>query len=126
VTIACQNEFASVVVVALDDKPIAKSGRVLVQVGTSCRPTGWKERPMKVPTKEGSVNGARIVEVGKGPWQVVKTHGEIAILNTALTKATVLDPNGMAMVALPVAKTSHGVKITLPEDALYICLELAR
>jgi hypothetical protein len=126
VTIVCQNEFASVVVVTLDDQPIAKSGRVLVQLGTSCRPTGWKERPMKVPTKEASVEGARIIEVGKGPWQVVRMRGEITLLNSTITKATVLDPNGMPVASVPVAKEGTGVKIALPENALYLCLEAGR
>lgn len=123
VTITCQNEFASVIVVALDDKPIAKSGRLLVQVGTSCRPTGWKERPMKVPTKEGSIDGARIIETGKGPWQVVKARGEVAIRNASISKATALDPNGVALTSLPVSKEGNLVRVTLPENALYLCLE---
>lgn len=126
VTIACQNEFASVVVVPLDDQPIATSRRLLVQVGTSCRPTGWKERPMQVPTKESSREGARIIEVGKGPWQVVKTHGEITLRNSAITKATALDPNGVPLAEIPVAKAAGGVQIALPESALYVCLEAGR
>ena len=45
VTIECANQYALVVVVALDDRPIAASRRLLVQVGTVCRPTGWREQP---------------------------------------------------------------------------------
>ena len=123
VTIACENNYASIVVIPLDDKPIAVSGRLLVQIGTESRPTGWKERPMRIPGKDGPIEGRRIIEVGQSPWQVVKTRGAITVRNAGISKATVLDVNGMAVAELPVTKVAGGVKIPLPEDALYMCLQ---
>jgi hypothetical protein len=78
---------------------------------------------MTVPTKEAGVAGARIIEVGKGPWQVVKTRGEITLRNATIAKATVLDPNGMPLADVPLVKSGGGVNIALPENALYLCLE---
>jgi len=78
---------------------------------------------MKVPAKEGVIDGARIIEVGKAPWQLIKARGEVVIRNSTLTKATVLDPNGMPLGDLPIAKQGNGVKIALPENALYVCLQ---
>ena len=39
--IACANPYATIVAVALDDQPLATSRKVLIQVGTTCRPSGW-------------------------------------------------------------------------------------
>lgn len=123
VTIACSNEFASIVVVPLDDRPIASSGRLLVQMGTSCRPTGWKERPLRIPSQDGFVQGARIIEAGTAPWRMIRTRGEITLRNSTLTRASVLDPNGRVRGDLSISREGDRIKVKLPEDALYLCLQ---
>ncbi|MEK7764734.1 MAG: hypothetical protein AAB368_00720, partial [bacterium] len=40
-TLICRNPYASVIVVALDGTPLRDARRVLVQLGTTERPTGW-------------------------------------------------------------------------------------
>ena len=50
--IVCGNQYAAVLVVAMDDRPLGKSGKVLVQVGTQCHPTGWQERRITIQVKE--------------------------------------------------------------------------
>jgi hypothetical protein len=37
-------------------------------------------------------------------------------------KATMLDANGMPVADLPITKDGTGVKLPLPENALYVCL----
>jgi len=123
VTIECANEYAAIVVVPLDDKPIASSGKLLVQAGTVCRPTGWAERAMRIPRKEGVVEGSRIVSTGKAPWQIEKTRATVTIRNRALAKATALDPNGMREADVALERIPDGVRIVLPPDALYVCVE---
>ena len=44
VTIQSSNDYATVMLAALDGKPLKESQSVLVQVGTIARPTGWTER----------------------------------------------------------------------------------
>ena len=122
-TIECTNEYASIVVVPLDGKPIASSGKLLVQAGTVCRPTGWVERPLRVPQGDGAVEGARIIEVGKSPWQVENTRATVTIHNKAVSKATALDPNGMPAGDVAVERSADGVKIALPPNALYVCVQ---
>ncbi len=49
VDITCRNRYATIVIVPLDGNPIRESGKVLVQVGTVCRPTGWTRRSYAGP-----------------------------------------------------------------------------
>ena len=86
----------------LDDKPIATSKRILCQMGTIARPTGWKEKAMRIPTKEGTLDGSRIVDAGRPPWQVEKMRGALGVRNPSITRATVLDPNGMPISDIPI------------------------
>ena len=123
VTIECANDYASIVVVSLDGKPIASSGKLLVQAGTVCRPTGWVERPMRVPRGDGVVDGARIIEVGKSPWQIENTRATVTIRNQAVSKATALDANGMPAGDVAVERVADGVRIVLPPNALYVCVQ---
>ncbi len=123
VTIACQNEYASIVIVTLDDRPIATSGRLLVQVGTCCRPTGWKERPMRVPTPEGLVAGARIIDTGHSPWQVQKTRASVTIRNARLSKAILLDSNlNETDTPVDLRGRKGSVTVQLPANAMYVVL----
>jgi len=123
VTIACANDYAAIVVVPLDDKPIASSGRLLVQAGTVCRPTGWVERTIRIPQKEGAIEGSRIVDTGKAPWQIENTQATILLRNPTVSKATALDPNGMPAGDVAVERTPDGAKIVLPPNALYVCVQ---
>jgi hypothetical protein len=125
VRIASSNEYASVTVVSLDDKPIATSGRLLVQIGTTSWLTGWREKPAQISTKEGPVEGSRILNAGGPPWQIEKMHGALGVRNGSLVKATALDPNGMATSNIPIWKGNGEIRIKLPSNALYVCLESA-
>lgn len=124
VTIDCANPYASIVVVPLDDRPIASSSKLLIQAGTVMRPTGWVERAMRIPREGGeAVEGRRIVETGKAPWRVENTKATVVVRNGALSRATALDPNGMPGAEVPVERTPAGLKIVLPPDALYVAVE---
>jgi hypothetical protein len=125
VRIASSNEHASVTVVSLDDQPIATSGRLLVQIGTPCWPTGWKAKPVRTSTDEGPVEASQIVNAGGPPWQIEKMHGALGVKNTSITKATALDPNGMPVSDIPIWKRDGEISIKLPPSALYVCLESA-
>ena len=127
VMIASQNNYASVTVVSLDEKPIATSGCLLVQIGTIARPTGWKEKPMRIPTKQGTtLDGYRIIDPGGPPWRIEKMHGALAVQNTTITRATVLDPNGMPISDIPIWRGDEDIRISLPASALYVCLRSAQ
>ena len=123
VKIASSNEYASVTVVSLDNKPIATSARLLVQIGTTSWPTGWRVKPLQISTKEGSVDGSRILSAGGPPWQVEQMHGALGVRNISISRATALDPNGMAISDIPIWRGNGEIRIKLPSNALYVCLE---
>ena len=126
VTIVSKNDYACVITVSLDEKPIATSGRILVQIGTIARPTGWKEKPLRIPTKVGTrLDGSRIVDVGGPPWRIEKMNGALGVRNVSITRATVLDPNGMPSSEIPIWRGDGEIRISLPSSALYVCLRSA-
>jgi hypothetical protein len=119
-TISSGNDYATVLLVSIDDKPLATSGRVLVQVGTTERPAGWKTRPAKV----GGEEGEQVVDFGKAPWLIVEGDVKVTIRNPHLKAGTVLDPNGMATRRMPLTEAAGGGKaLAFPPDALYVLLE---
>ena len=123
VQITCRNAYATIVVVPLDDKPIRESARVLVQAGTLARPTGWTTRPARVRAGGKQTDAHYILSIGKAPWQVENVDATVAIANPRLTKATLLDVNGMP-TATPVTVTAggKGVTVALPPNTLYLVL----
>jgi hypothetical protein len=123
VEIASDNDYGTVIVVSLDDKPIRQSGKLLVQATTQCRPTGWREKPVTIRVKEGNFPGFEVVNFGKAPWQVTRAHLTLTISNPGLSKATVLDANGNAAGEAKLERRGDEVEFRFPEDALYVILQ---
>jgi hypothetical protein len=107
----------------MDEKPLKTSAKILVQVGTECRPTGWKESPTTIEVKEGKFPGFKIDSYGGAPWQVVRAAVTLKLSNPTLKKATALDANGNAVGEVPLTKTAGGVSLRFPENALYVVLQ---
>ena len=123
-TIACDNRYASIVVVPLDGRPIGKSGKLLVQAGTLARPTGWTVVPFRARIDGKQGDCFRILDTGKMPcrWRTSDAYGHRR--QPALSKATLLDVNGMATTT-PVELKRAGGKATvvLPANTIYVVLE---
>jgi hypothetical protein len=119
VDIHSDNAYATILIVSLDGKDLKSSSKVLIQVGTTERPTGWVTRPVKV----GKAEGEEIVNFGKRPWQIVNTDATVTIRNPGLKTAHVLDANGMKVKDVPLEAAPSGKSLKLPSDTLYIELE---
>jgi len=118
------NTFAAVSAASLDGEPLKSSGKILVQVGTRTRPSGWSTEPVEIELKEGGkVSGKKIVSYGGAPWLIEKADVQLEIANPDLTKATVLDPNGYPSGTIELEKSNEGVRFRFPEAALYVVLE---
>ena len=123
IEIDCKNKYGAVAVVSLDGKPLKESAKVLVQIGSTARPTGWATVPAKIKHGNETIDGFRITSTGKMPWQVRSAVGTLSINNARLTKGTVLDPNGLATDAPVQLQPGDGkVTLTLPSNALYVIL----
>jgi hypothetical protein len=125
-TIRCRNEYASITVVSMDDQPLDRSERVLLQVGTQAFPSGWKTEPVEMTAADGrKFDGVRIADLGKAPWRIVRARGEVEIRNRKLNRARVLGPTGMVQSNARIERTAEGLRVPLPEDALYLILDVA-
>lgn len=114
VTIESQNEYGSILMVALDGKPLAESGKILVQAATEDKPYGFTVQP------RGDYN--RITDLGGYPLNVRKIQATVSV-NSKAREAVVLD--GVGYETDRRAKTSGGGKgtqVVLPEDAIYTLL----
>ena len=119
VDIESGNDYAAVLVVAMDDKPLRSSRKILVQVGTTERPLGWKTRPVQV---KGRV-GEEVTSFGRAPWMIVNADATLTLRSSAISKARVLDPNGLPIEDLSLSATSGRKTLLFPTNALYVVLE---
>jgi hypothetical protein len=121
-TIESRTSYGVVLAVSLDGKPLDTSAKVLVQMGTDCRPAGWKEISQTVKVREGSYPGFKLESVGKAPWQLVRADVKLTLANSGLRKATVVDPAGKARGEVKLER-GKAVSFRFPPDALYVVLE---
>jgi hypothetical protein len=124
VAIRSRNAYGSVVIVPLDDRPLAQSRQILIQVGTIARPAGWIARHRSVEAGGELHDGFQILRKGGEPVLVENTRAQIEIANPSVRKATALDVNGLPM-AEPVLVQQRGERllVTLPANALYTIVE---
>jgi hypothetical protein len=119
VEIQSKNDYATVLVVSMDDKPLKDSAKILVQVGTTERPAGWTTKPTQVAGKPGEV----VVNFGHAPWMIVRSDIKVSVKNASISRAHVLDPNGMSVGELPLQDVANGKTFVFPPDALYVVLQ---
>lgn len=108
-SIASNLDLIHVVAVALDGKPLATSGKILLQVMAEEKPSGFRA--------EASGPGAkRIVSIGRDPWLVREIEGTVRFKrpDAARLKAVALDPNGDRVKTL-----GHAAEIRLDPRTVY-------
>ncbi|MBY0232995.1 MAG: hypothetical protein K2W96_27250, partial [Gemmataceae bacterium] len=120
--VRCGNGHAALLAVALDGKPLAESERVLAQLGTECRPEGWKETPAKVKAGKDMIDGFKLESHGKAPWRVEKGDCKVAIRNRVLRRATACGPDGRAAGEVETRRDDKGLSFRFPPEALYVVL----
>jgi hypothetical protein len=110
-TIESDLDLAHIIAVSLDDKPLAASNRILLQVNSEEQTTGFA-------TEVASAGVKRITSIGRDPWQAKRLSGQVAFRRSdaADLKVTPLDFNGY-----PAANAAAGnaASIRLHPTTLY-------
>lgn len=106
-------EYGAIALVALDGKPLAASGKLLLQVMSEDKNWGWKT----APADKGLT---RIESLGGPPLLVRNLTGTVTLTcpDASSLKITALDANGY-----PVAKVGVGPKLDLRPGTLYYLIE---
>ncbi len=114
VVIDVDNEFASILLITLDNQPIHQSKELLLQTMTVERPYGFE-----------ATNGdeGRITNMGSYPFGVEKIDGKIQFKDADKVSINVipLDPNGYPQqnISIDVQKENGLLSFKLAEDAIY-------
>ncbi|MGF1484341.1 MAG: hypothetical protein ACFBZ8_08250 [Opitutales bacterium] len=115
VSIVSGMHYGTIILVSLDGKPITESGKMLLQIGTEERPTGWDET--------GTSPGPKTINsIGNGPFQLTEVDGTVTINRPDAASLTVtpLDFNGYRTDTPP---TTGANPITLQSDVIYYLIE---
>jgi hypothetical protein len=121
--IESSNEYATINLVSLDGDPIAESNKLLLQVVTVNRLSGYETKPAKFRVGEGDngyeVEGEQIVRIGKPPYRIADTQVTVNFKSKRFQKATLLDWNGYAKSEM----TIDNGQLKLPHDCVYAVIE---
>ncbi len=123
VTIRSRNKYAAVLVVAMDNRPLTQSHEVLVQVGTTMRPSGWQSKPATFTVGKKTVRGHSVVSTGSNPWRIRDTHVTITLRDKNVAHAEMLNVNGYFHRALRAKWKAGKVTLRLPRNAMYVVLK---
>jgi hypothetical protein len=125
IAIRSQNGYAAVVVVSMDEEPLASSRKILVQVGTSARPNGWKTKVAEFLGEDGKtmLKGFEVISTGAQPWRIVNTEVGLAVRNKALTTATLLDTAGYPVEEVQGTRAGDDFSLRLPLNTMYLILQ---
>ena len=106
-------DVAHAVVISLDGQPLATSKRMLLQVMTEEKPTGFRSESL-------GDRRHHITSIGENPWLVRKLAGVVRLrrADAAKLKVTALDQFGQ-----PTSTTQTGDEIRLQPDTLYYSIE---
>ena len=122
-TITSGNPYATVIVASMDGQPLDQAQRILVQVGTAARSTGWQQKPTRWTDENGTHHqGYEVLNYGTAPWRVANADVTLDLNYPGIRRAQRLDMNGMAQEDLPLEGRGQGVRLRLPATARYVVL----
>jgi len=64
-----------------------------------------------------------VVSFGHAPWMILRSHLAISLANSTVSKARVLDANGMPVKEIPLETSGDRKHFQFPSDALYVVLQ---
>lgn len=126
VAFEAQNRFGALLAIALDERPLAQSQKVFIQMGAVDRPTGFATEAVPLEWQGATYTGHKITATGRLPWQVERIHGTVTLKGAAgrVVAATALDPNLRAQARLTGRSSGADFVLPLPAEAIYVVVEL--
>jgi len=111
ITITSDLDLGHIIAISLDDKPLATSAKILLQVMSEEKATGFATRPV-------GNNLKKIESIGHDPWLLRSLSGTVHFKrpDAATLKVIPLDPNGYPTKT---AAPASAAAITLSPDTLY-------
>jgi hypothetical protein len=64
-----------------------------------------------------------VVSFGRAPWKIDNGDVTLVLKNTEISRARVLDANGMPVKELPLTTSGGQHRFKFPADALYVVLQ---
>lgn len=122
VSLKSDNDYITMGLASLDDKSLAESKRILIQTGTSYRPSEWKEEEASFQLGGVMVQGKRILDTGRMPWMGAPTMARVSLRNKHIQRAYLLDVAGYIDREISIKRSGDHLEIALPPDALYVVL----
>lgn len=112
ISIESDMELGHIVAVSLDGRPLATSARILLQVMSEEKNSGWRTEPA------GDVK--RILSIGRDPWLAREMSGTVRLKRTdaGRLKVTALDHAGY-----PAGQAGAAGEIRLQPQTLYYVIE---
>lgn len=109
IAIASDMQLGHIIVVSLDDEPLAASRRMLLQVMSEEKASGFETEP-------AGPGVMRIISLGQDPWLIKRFSGSVTFRRSDASdlKVTALDLNGY-----PSGKPASAAKIELQPTTLY-------
>jgi hypothetical protein len=113
VSITSDSSLGHIIAVALDGKPLASSGRILLQVMSEEKASGFE-------AQDAGGGIRKIVHIGVDPWLIKTLTGVVKFkrADAAKLKVTALDPNGTRAKTL-----GSAAEINLLPGTLYYLIE---
>ncbi len=86
--------------------------------------TGWTAMPTRARINGKQSDCLRILSAGKAPFQVENTEATITVANGRLTKAVLLDLNGLATpTPVEIKQLAGKATVVLPANTVYLVLQ---
>lgn len=114
-----KNDYGTVMVVAMDDRPLAESRRILIQCMTVDQFHGWK-------SSETGGMGGTIQNVGAAPWGVQKLDVSVTLKldGQQPTRVIACDENGYATdTAVKTSGSEKQFTVNIDETTVYTVIE---
>ncbi|MGE5557329.1 MAG: hypothetical protein ACM3WV_01815 [Bacillota bacterium] len=114
VIVECKTEYASILAVSLDGKPLSDSEKILIQASTE-----------EIPYGREVVKG-QIVKMGNYPVNVLELNAQVTLKGcTKVKKISILDENGYVIKKAGAPEKSGKIQIKLPKDSMYVIASAA-